>query len=87
LINILWLIVFLTSYIPLNLVLVLPFPRLVGLILSVNLVEPLGALVGGVVKAAAFDLIIEAAADHSLKVSFIAIKHLVLYIVLPQDLV
>jgi hypothetical protein len=43
--------------------------------------------VSGVVKAVAFDLIIEAAVDHSLKVSFIAIKHLVLYIVLPQDLV
>jgi hypothetical protein len=87
LIDILWLIVFLISYIPLNLVLVLPFPRLIGLILSVNLVEPLRALVSSVVKAAAFNLIIEAAADYSLKVSFIAIKHLVLYIVLPQDLV
>jgi hypothetical protein len=85
--DILWLIAFLTSHIPLNLVLVLPFPRLVGLILGVDLVEPLGALAGGVVKAAAFDPIVEAAADHSLEVSFIAVKHLVPRIVLPQDLV
>ena len=37
-------------------------------------------------KAVAFDPIVEIAADYSLEVSLIAIKHLVLYIVLPQDL-
>jgi hypothetical protein len=81
------LIAFLTSYIPLNLVLVLFFPRLIGLVLNIDLVEPLGALIGCVVKAAAFDPIIKTAVNHSLKVSLIAVKHLVLYIVLSQDLV
>jgi hypothetical protein len=80
--DILWLIAFLTSHIPLNLVLVLPFPRLVGLVFGIDLVEPPGALIGCVVKAAAFDPIIEAAVNHSLEVSFIAVKHLVPRVVL-----
>jgi hypothetical protein len=66
----------------LNLILILPFPRLIGLILNINLVEPPGALIGYVVKAIAFDPIIKAAINYSLKVSLIAVKHLVLYIVL-----
>jgi hypothetical protein len=85
--DILWLIAFPTSHIPLNLVLVLPFPRLIGLVLGIDLVEPPGALIGCVVKAAAFDPIVEAAANHSLEVSLIAVKHLVPRVVLPQDLV
>jgi hypothetical protein len=82
LIDILWLIAFLTSYISLNLVLILPFPRLIGLVLSINLVEPPGALIGYVIKAAAFDPTVEAAANYSLEVSLIAVKHLVPRIVL-----
>jgi hypothetical protein len=50
-------------------------------------VEPPGALIGYIVKAAAFDPIVEAAINYSLEVSLIAIKHLVPRIVLPQDLV
>jgi hypothetical protein len=71
----------------LNLVLVLPFLYLIGLVLNIDLVEPPGALIGYVVKAAAFDLIVEAAVNYSLEVSLIAIKHLVPRVVLPQDLV
>jgi hypothetical protein len=77
------LIVVLISYILLNLVLVLLFPRLVGFILSVDLVEPPGALTGYVLKPMAFHPVVEAAADHSLEVSLIAIKHLVPRVVLP----
>jgi hypothetical protein len=87
LINILWLIAFLISYIPLNLVLILSFPRLIGLVLSINLIEPPGALIGYIVKVIAFDPIIEIAINYSLEVSLIAIKHLVPRVVLPQDLV
>jgi hypothetical protein len=87
LIDILWLIAFLISYISLNLVLILPFLRLIGLILSIDLVEPPGALIGYVVKAMAFNPIVEVAINYSLEVSFIAIKHLVPRIVLPQDLI
>ena len=75
-----------TSHVPLNLVLALPLPRLVGLILSLDLVEPPGALPGCVLEAAAFDPVVEAAAGQSLKVSLIAVKHLVPHVVLPQDL-
>jgi hypothetical protein len=81
----LWLIVFLANYIPLNPILVFPFPRLVGFILNIDLVEPPGALTGSVLKAIAFDPIIKAAANYSLEVSLIAIKYLVLCVVLPQD--
>ena len=81
--DILWLIALPASHIPLNPVLVLPFPRLVGFILGIDPVEPPGALTGCVLKAAAFDPIIEAAADYSLEVSLIAIKHLVPRVVLP----
>jgi hypothetical protein len=86
LIDILWLIVLLASYIILNLVLVLFFPRLVGFILSVNLVELPGALISCVFKTVVFDPVIKAAADYSLEVSLIAIKYLVPRVVLPQDL-
>jgi hypothetical protein len=55
----------------------------VGFILSVNLVELLRALIGYVLKAAAFDLIVKAAANYSLEVSLIAVKHLVPCVVLP----
>ena len=75
-----------TSHIPLNPVLVLPLPRLVGFILGIDPVEPPGAFTGCVLKAAAFDPAVEAAADHSLEVSLIAVKHLVPRVVLPQDL-
>jgi hypothetical protein len=85
-IDILWLIVLPANHIPLNPVLIFPFPRLVGFILSVNLVEPPGAFTGGVLKTAAFDPAIEAAANHSLEVSLIVVKHLVPRVVLPQDL-
>ncbi len=81
-----WLVIVLISYIPLNPVLVLPLSRLVGFILSIDPVELLGALTGCVLKAAAFDPIVEAAADYSLEISLIAIKHLVPRVVLPQDL-
>jgi hypothetical protein len=81
------LIVFLTSYISLNLVLVLFFPRLIGLVLNINLVEPPRALIGYIVKAAAFDSIIETAVNHSLEVFLIVVKYLVPRIVLSQDLV
>ncbi len=81
-----WLIAVLISYILFNLVLILPLLCLVGFILGVDLVEPPGALTGYVPKAVAFDPVIEAAADHSLEVSLIAVKHLVLCVVLPQDL-
>ena len=37
-------------------------------------------------KAAAFDPVVEAVADYSLEVSLIAVKHLVPCVVLPQDL-
>jgi hypothetical protein len=84
--DILWLIAVPTSHIPLNPVLVLPFPRLVGFILGIDPVEPPGVLSGCVLKAAAFDPAVEAAADHSLEISLITIKHLVPRIVLPQDL-
>jgi hypothetical protein len=73
------------NYIPLNLVLVFPFPRLVGFILSIDPIEPLAVLTGGVLKATAFDLAIEVAANHSLEVSLIAVKYLVPRIILPQD--
>jgi hypothetical protein len=84
--NILWLIVVPTSYIPLDPVFVFPFPRLVGFILSIDLVEPPGVLTGCMLKTTAFDLIIEITTDYNLEVSLIIIKHLVLCIVLPQDL-
>jgi hypothetical protein len=84
--DILWLIAVPTSHIPLDLVLVLPFPRLVGFILGIDPVEPPGALTSGVLKAAAVNPAVEAAADHSLKISLIAVKHLVPRIVLPQDI-
>jgi hypothetical protein len=82
----LWLVTVLTSYIPLNLILVLPFPCLVGFILGVDPIEPPGVLIGYMLKTTAFDLVIEAAADYNLEISLITIKHLVLRIVLPQDL-
>jgi hypothetical protein len=85
-IDILWLIIVLTNYIPLDPILVFPFPRLVGFILSVDLVEPPGALTSCMLKTIIFDLVIKVATDHNLEVSLIIIKHLVLYIVLPQDL-
>jgi hypothetical protein len=85
-IDILWLIVLLASYIMLNLVFVLLFPRLVGFILGVNLVEPPGVFTGCMLKTTAFDPIVEIAADYSLEVSLITVKHLVLRVVLPQDL-
>ncbi len=81
-----WLIAVLISHILFNLVLVLPLLRLVGFILSVNPVELPGALTSYMPKAMAFNPVIEAAADHSLKVSLIAVKHLVPRIVLLQDL-
>ena len=84
--DVLWLIVVLTNYIPLNPVLVLPFPCLVGFILGIDLMEPPGVLSGCVLKTAAFDPIVEVAADYSLEIFLIAIKHLVPRIVLPQDL-
>jgi hypothetical protein len=84
-IDILWLIVFLANYISLNLVLVFPFPRLIGFILGVDLVEPPVALTGGVLKAAVFDPAIKAAANYSLEVSLIAIKYLVPRVILLQD--
>jgi hypothetical protein len=84
-IDILWLIILPANHIPLNPVLVFPFPRLVGFILSVDLIEPPVVLTGGVLKTTAFDPIIEAAANYSLEVSLIAVKYLVLCIVLPQD--
>jgi hypothetical protein len=84
--NILWLIIVPTSYIPLNPVFVFPFPRLIGFILGVDLVEPPRALTGCVLKTTAFDLAVEAAADYSLEVSLIAIKLLVPCVVLLQDL-
>jgi hypothetical protein len=80
------LIVFPANYIPLNPVLVFPFPRLVGFILGVDPVEPPAVLTGGVLKATAFDPAIKAAANYSLEVSLIAIKYLVPRVVLPQDL-
>jgi hypothetical protein len=80
------LIVLLANHIPLNPVLVFPFPCLIGFILGVDPVEPPGVLTGGVLKAAAFDPAIKAAANHSLEVSLITIKHLVPRVVLPQDL-
>jgi hypothetical protein len=75
-----------TSYIPLDLVLVLPFPYLVGFILGIDPIEPPGVLTGCMLKTTAFDPIVEVAADYSLEVSLIIIKYLVPYIVLPQDL-
>jgi hypothetical protein len=84
-IDILWLIVFLVNYILLNPVLVFPFLRLVGFILGVDPIEPLVVLTGGVLKAAAFDPAIKAAANHSLEVSLIAIKYLVPRVILLQD--
>ena len=75
-----------TSHMPLNPVLALPLLRLVGFILGIDTVEPPGALTGGMLKAAAFDPAVEAAADYSLEVPLIAVKHLVPYVVLPQDL-
>jgi hypothetical protein len=80
------LIIVLTSHIPLNLVLILPLSRLISFILGVNLVEPLGALTGYVLKVAAFDPAIEAITDYNLEVSLIIVKHLVPRVVLPQDL-
>jgi hypothetical protein len=85
-IDILWLIAFLANYIPFNLVLVFSFPRLVGFILSIDPVEPLVVFTGGVLKAAAFDPAIKTAANYSLEVSLIVIKHLVPRIILLQDL-
>jgi hypothetical protein len=79
------LIVVLTNYIPLDPVLVFPFPRLVGFILGVDLIEPPGVLTGCMLKATAFDPVVEAAADYSLEVSLIIVKYLVPYIVLLQD--
>jgi hypothetical protein len=84
-IDILWLIVLPANYIPLNPILIFPFLRLVGFILGVDPVEPPVVLTGGVFKAAAFDPAIEAATNHSLEVSLIAIKHLVPRVILPQD--
>jgi hypothetical protein len=85
-IDILWLIVLLVNYIPLNPVLVFPFLRLVGFILSVDPVEPPAVLTGGVLKAAAFDPAIKTAANYNLEVSLIVVKHLVPRVILPQDL-
>jgi hypothetical protein len=85
-IDILWLVTIPTSHIPLNPVLILPLPRLVGFILSVNPVEPPGALTGCVLKTAAFDPAVKAAADYSLEISLITIKYLVPRVVLLQDL-
>jgi hypothetical protein len=79
------LIVLLANYIPLNPVLVFLFPRLVGFILSIDPVEPLVVLTGGVLKATAFDPTIKAAANYSLEVSLITIKHLVPRVILLQD--
>jgi hypothetical protein len=84
-IDILWLIALPANYIPLNLVFVFPFPRLVGFILGVDPVEPPVVFTGGVLKAAAFDPAIKAAANYSLEVSLIAVKYLVPRVVLPQD--
>jgi hypothetical protein len=83
--DILWLIVLPANYIPLNLVLIFLFLRLVGFILSVDLVEPPGVLTGGVLKTAAFDPAIKAAANYSLEVSLITVKYLVPRVILPQD--
>jgi hypothetical protein len=83
--DILWLIAVLTSYIPLNLVLVLPFPRLIGFVLGVDLVELPGVFTGCMRKTIAFNLIVKTATDYNLEVSLITIKHLVPRVVLPQD--
>jgi hydrogenase/urease accessory protein HupE len=74
-----------TSYIPLDPVFVFPFPRLVGFILGIDLVELPGVFTGCVLKTIAFDLAVEIAADYSLEVSLIIVKHLVPCIVLLQD--
>jgi hypothetical protein len=85
-IDILWLIAVPTSYIPLNLVLVFPLPRLVGFILGVDPIKPPGVFTGYVRKAAAFDPIVKTTADYSLEVFLIAVKYLVPRVILLQDL-
>jgi hypothetical protein len=80
------LIVFPANYIPLNLVLIFLFLRLVGFILSIDLVELPGVLTGSMLKTIAFDPVIEIAANYSLEVSLIVIKYLVPRIILLQDL-
>jgi hypothetical protein len=85
-IDILWLIVVPINYIPLDLVLVFPFLRLVGFILGVDPIEPPGVLTSCVLKTIVFDPAVEVAAHYSLEVSLIIIKHLVPCVVLPQDL-
>jgi hypothetical protein len=84
-IDILWLIVVPTSYILLDLVLVLLFPCLVGFILGVNPIELPGVLTSYVLKTTTFDPTVKTTADYSLEVSFIIVKYLVPCIVLLQD--
>ena len=45
-----------------------------------------GIFINYILKATAFDSIVEIVIDYSLEVFFIAIKYLVLYVVLLQDL-
>jgi hypothetical protein len=74
-----------TNYIPLNPVLVLPLLRLVGFILGVDLIEPPGVFTGCMLKTTAFDPAVEAAANYSLEISLITIKHLIPRVILLQD--
>jgi hypothetical protein len=58
-VDVLWLVVVLICYILLNLLLLFLPPRLEGLVLRMDLVEPLGAFTWRVIKLTALNSIIE----------------------------
>jgi hypothetical protein len=76
-----------TDNIPLNPRFSFGLPCLVSIILSLDLVEPPGVCLRSVVEFTALDSAGQANAHHNLKVALITLKHLVSYVILPQNLV
>jgi hypothetical protein len=85
--NILRLIALPTDNIPLYPLFPFCLPCLVSIVLSMDPVEPPGVCLRSVVEFTALDAAGQADAHHYLKVALITLKHLVSYIVLPQNLV
>jgi hypothetical protein len=82
-VNVLRLVAVPASHISLNLLLFTPLPRLGGLVLGMDPVEPPGASTWYIIELAAKDTIIETTAWHNFEVSLVVIEHLILDVVLP----
>jgi hypothetical protein len=81
--NILRLVAVPASHIPLNPLLLFPPPRLEGLVLRMDPVEPPGAFTWRVIEPTAKDTTIETTTEHDFEVSLVTVKHLISDVVLP----